>query len=104
MYKALHPRDNVDRLYVSRKEGKRRLTSNEDNVDVSIEDYVEKCCGRLVTATRNNTDTKINRTEIIRKQKWEEKQVYGCFKRLTIDISQEKTLTWLKKGNPNSLF
>ena len=45
MHKALHPRDDVDRLYVSRKEGGRGLASIEDNVDASIqllEDYIEK--------------------------------------------------------------
>ena len=30
MHKPLHPRDDVDRLYVSRKEGGRRLASVED--------------------------------------------------------------------------
>ena len=45
MHKALHPRDDVDRLYVSRKEGRKRLASIEDSVDASIqrlEDDVEK--------------------------------------------------------------
>ena len=45
MHKALHPRDNIDRLYVSRKEGGRGLASIEDNVDASIQqhkDYIEK--------------------------------------------------------------
>ena len=37
MHKALHPRDNVDRLYVSRKERGRGLTSIEDSVDASIQ-------------------------------------------------------------------
>ena len=37
MHKALHPRDDVDRLYVSRKEGGRGLASIEDNVDASIQ-------------------------------------------------------------------
>ena len=36
MHKALHPRDDIDRLYVSRKEGGRELTSIEDSVDASI--------------------------------------------------------------------
>ena len=38
-------RDDVDGLYVWRKEGGRRLTSIEDSVDASIqrlEDYTEK--------------------------------------------------------------
>ena len=38
MHKALHPRDNADRLYVPRKEGGRGLVSIEDNVDTSIND------------------------------------------------------------------
>ena len=39
-----------------------------------------------------------NRITITRKQKWEEKQLYGRFKRL-INISHQKTWTWLRKGN-----
>ena len=45
MHKALHPRNDVERLYVSRKEGGRGLTSIEDSVDASIqwlEAYIEK--------------------------------------------------------------
>ena len=45
MHKALHHRDDVDRLYVSRKEGGRGLASIEDSVDTSIqrlEDFIEK--------------------------------------------------------------
>ena len=36
---------------------------------------------------------------ITRKQKWEEKQLYGRFKRLINDLSHDKTWTWLSKGN-----
>ena len=36
MHEALHPRDDVDRLYVLRKEGGRELASIEDSVDASI--------------------------------------------------------------------
>ena len=51
-------------------------------------------------ATRNDADnTMDNRMTITRKQKWEEKQLYGCFKRLINNISHEKTGTWLRKGN-----
>ena len=66
MQKALHPREDVDRLYVSRKEGGRRLVSIEDSVDASIqrlEDSIEKRGERLITATRKNPDnTRTNRT------------------------------------------
>ena len=34
MHKSLHPRDDVDRLYVSRREGERGLTSSEDSVEL----------------------------------------------------------------------
>ena len=81
MHKALHPRDNVDRVYVSRREGERGLASIENSVDTSIkrlEDYTEKRRGRLIIATRNNTNgTRTSGTTITRKQNWEEKQFYG---------------------------
>ena len=79
----------------------RGLASTEDILDTSIqrlEDYIEKRGGNLITATRINTDdTKVSRTEITRKQKWEEKLLYGRFKQLTSDISHEKALTSLRK-------
>ena len=103
MHKALHPRDDVDRLYVSRKEGGRGLVSIEDSIGASIqrfEDYIEKHRGRLITATRNIIDhTRINRMGITRKQRWEEKQFYGHFKLVTHDISREKSWIWLRKWN-----
>ena len=34
-----------------------------------------------------------------RKQKWEEKQLYGRFQRLINNISHDKTWTWLRKAN-----
>ena len=77
MHKALHPRDDVDRLYVSRKEGGRGLAIIEDSVDASIhqvEDYIQKHVGGLITAIRNDTDnTMDNRMTITRKQKREGK-------------------------------
>ena len=64
MHKALHPRDDVDRLYVSRKEGGRGLASIEDTVDASIqriEDYIEKHERGLITTLRVDTDNTINK-------------------------------------------
>ena len=99
MHKALHPRDDVDRLYVSRKEGGRGLASIQDSVDASIqrlEDYREKHERGLITAIRNDTDNTIdNRMTTTRKQKWEKKQLYSRFKRLINNISHKKTWTWL---------
>ena len=103
MHKLLHPRDDVDKLYVTRKEGGSGLASIEDSVDTSIqrlEDYIEKHVRGLITASRNNTDNMIdNRMTISKKQKWEGKQLYGRFKRLINNFSHDKTWTWLRKRN-----
>ena len=58
MHKSLHPRDDIDRLYVSKKVGERRFAGIEDNVNTSILlfEYIEKHEGRLITAIRNDTD------------------------------------------------
>ena len=101
MHKELNPRDEVDRLYVSRKEGGRGLASIEDTVDASIqplEDYIEKHERGLITAIRNDTDNTIDdRMTTNRKQKWEENQLYGRFKRLINNISHQKNLDLAKK-------
>ena len=103
MHKALYSRDDVDRLYVSRKEGGRGLTNIEDSVDAStqrLQDYMQKHDGGLITAIRNdNDDTMDNRMTITRKRKWERKQLCGRFKRLINNFSHDKTWTWLRKGN-----
>ena len=75
MHKALHPRDDDDRLYVSRKEGERGHASIEDSVDPLIqrlEGYIEKHERGLITAIRNDTDNTIDkRMTTTRKQKLE---------------------------------
>ena len=88
--------------YMCQEKKEEEDISIEDSVDASIqlEVYIEKSGGRLITASRNNTDnTRSKRTKITRKQKWEEKQLYGHFKRLTNDVSDEQTWMWLRKGN-----
>ena len=91
MHKALHPRDNVYRLQVLRKEEGRRLASIEESGDASmqrLEDYIEKHEGGLITAIRNYTDdTMDKRMPITRKQKWKEKQLYRRIKWLMKYIS-----------------
>ena len=73
MHKAIDARENVDRLYVSRKEGGRGLASIEDTVDRSIkqlEDNIEKQERGLITTIRNDTDNTIDeRMTTTRKQK-----------------------------------
>ena len=103
MHKAKHHRDDIDRLYVSRKEGGRGLASIEDGVPASrqrLEDYREKHERGLIIAIRNDTDNTIDdRMTITRKQKRDEKQLSGRFKWIINTISHRKTWTWLRKGN-----
>ena len=70
-HKALHPRDDIDRLYISRKVGGRGLASIEDSINALIqrlEDYVEKYEGGLTIVTRNDTDDmNNNRMTVTRK-------------------------------------
>ena len=45
MYKALHPRDDIGRLYASRKEGGREHATIENIVDTSIgrlEEFIKR--------------------------------------------------------------
>ena len=65
MYKALHSRDDVDRLYVSRNERGREFASIEDSIDVSIQwlkEYIEKHEG-LITATINETEKRMENND-----------------------------------------
>ena len=101
MHKALHPRDDVDRLFVSRKKGGWKLVSTEDSVDAlkqRLEDYMEKHEKGLITAIRNDSD---NTMTIRRKPKSEENQLYARFKRLIKkNISHDKTWIWLRRWKP----
>ena len=72
MHKALHPRDDVDRLYVSRKEGGIGHASIEDIVDASIQrlgDYYGKYEWGLITVIRNDTDNTMDNSKAITKKK-----------------------------------
>ena len=57
IYEALHPKSDVDRLYIPRKEGGRGLISIEDCVELAIrglEVYVHGCEERLIQAARGD--------------------------------------------------
>ena len=73
--RKLMTRDDVNRLYVSRNEGGRGLTSFEDRVDASIQrlkDNIEKHERGLIRAIRKDIDyTTDDIMAIPRKQKWE---------------------------------
>ena len=62
--------------------------------------YIEKHERGLITAIWHDTDNTIDDwITTTRTQKWEEKQHYCHVKRLINSILQQKTWTWLSKGN-----
>ena len=57
LYGALHPKSDVDRLYIPRKEGGRGLISIEDCIELAIrglEVYVHESEERLIQAARGD--------------------------------------------------
>ena len=104
MHKALHPKDDVDRIYMSRREGGRGLASIEDSLATLIqwlENYIKKHGGRLITATRNNTNnTRTSGMTITRKLKWEKKTTPRMFLVTNKRHLKRKNKDTVKKGNP----
>ena len=102
MHKALLPRDDVDRLCVSRK-GWRKRTCHHWRQRWRIDKTTRRLHRKAQMATdyshqKRYWHTMDNRMTIT-KGKWEGKQLYGSFKRLINNISHEKTWTRLRKGN-----
>ena len=110
MPNALHPKSNVDRLYLPRKDEGRGLLGVEDTVNiakVSLKRYVNNSTERLLSSLRITEDDefieseadvkKRKRTE--RKENWKEKTLHGQFLRQTDDITVEDRWLWLKQGN-----
>ena len=106
MHKALHPKSNVDRLYISRKEGGRGFFSVEDTVETSkigLERYVQESKERLLIAAKRS-DMKVKETVKERKdrrtkeckERWKEKVLYGQFIQQIQEIAGEERWKWFK--------
>ena len=91
MYTAFHPRNDKDRLYVTRKEGGRRFDNIKDSLDAWIrwlKNNITNSKERQIIAASNAADSKrTKRTKITEKQKMEKKHLYGYFKRQIGKIS-----------------
>ena len=108
MHKALHPKSNVDRLYISRNEGGRGLISIEDTIETSkigLERHVQESKERLLSAAkRSHMEVKEtvkqykDRRAKERKENWKEKVLHGQFIRQTEEIAGEERWKWLKNS------
>ena len=105
MYGAFHPKSDVDRLYVKRKNGGRGLISietcvrsEENNLGMYLHDSDETLLIDVKKVEIIRTDNLIGKEEFKRNQetfkaKWSEKRMYGQFVR---DMPEEvdKDLSW----------
>ena len=76
IYGALHPKSDVDRLYIPRKEGGRGLISIEDCVELAIrglEVYVHGNDERLIQATRGDKTDGLEAASVLKRSKKEKR-------------------------------
>ena len=113
MYGAMHPKSDVDRLYITRKEGGRGLCCIEYSVrgeENSLGFYVANSEETLMRGVRvagtirtegtvNSNEFKTQRAEE-RKKKCLEKKMHGQFsKEISDSVDKEKSWYWLSRGD-----
>ena len=110
---ALHPKSDVDRLYVKRKEGGRGLSSIEivvktemNNVGQYVSNSEEALIQGVKMAGTIETEGTVAKEEFKRqrqnelKQRWTEKVMYGQFHRETDPlVDKEQNWCWLSKSD-----
>ena len=113
MHNALHPRSNVDRLYIPRSEGGRGLLTVEDTVNLAklgLQGYVKMSGEKLISAARgadevtdweaaieSKNDFK-KRKKQERQNNWKAKMLHGQFIKQTENLADEQQWMWLKDG------
>ena len=105
MYGALHPKSDVDRLYIPRKEGGRGLISTEDCVELAIrglEVYVHSSEERLIKVASGDKINGLAASVLKRSKKekiledCEEKVLHGQYLRQTKEVRSDQCWAWLQ--------
>ena len=105
---SLHPRGNVGRLYLARKEGGRGLISCEECVNVEVqnldkylsEEWMFKCVAREKRLSEvEDPDVFEKRLKEKKRSQWLEKRLHGRFLKDTEKVTTERTWQWLKEGH-----
>ena len=111
MHKGLHLRNDIDRLYVSRKDGGRRLMSckstirsEENNFGWYLENSNENLLQEVKrvrilkfkdSAPKKDLKKLINEKRV---ENWKEKQICGQFTRNIVEgTDKEKSWLWMRK-------
>ena len=109
---ALHPKSDVDRIYIPRKEGGRGLLSVQDCVEaeeMSLSKYIEESSeewlklvekeGVLPKWDKETTGKVLKqKKKTERKVNWKTKEMHGQFVRQTGEVASKEMWTWLERG------
>ena len=111
IYKMLHPRGDVDRLYLPRESGGRGLIGVEDCVrteENSLASYIANNTDELMAPCRRENVLQASDGENVkalkekrmaeRKDKWQSKPLHGQILRQTEDIRDTASWDWMRKG------
>lgn len=109
-YGAVHPRADVDRLYVRREEGGRGLMSILDTVryeEQSMIEYIRSKDSDIMSAIHcytgkqkeENRKTFKEKQRQKRKEGWQTKVMHGQHVRQTKEFAAENSWQWLKRGS-----
>ena len=110
MYQALHPRSNVDRLYLPCSEGGerstqlRRMSQCWKEVSGTIPEderrwMAKKCMGRRLDQRRWRPKIYREKTSKSRMEEWQSKPMHGQFLRQTKDLSSNETCHSFRERN-----
>ena len=109
IYGALHPKSDVDRLYIPRKERGRGLISIDDCVELAIkglEVYIQGSEERFIQAARGDKIDGLEAVSVLKRSKkekrledWENKVLHGQYLRQTNEVRSDLCWAWLQNGD-----
>ena len=108
IYGGLHPKSDVDRLYIPRKVGGRSLIAIEDCEELAVrglEVYVHGSEERLLQAVRGDRVDGSGAARVWKKNKekrlreWEEKALHGQYLKQIKEVRSEQSWVWLQSGD-----
>ena len=101
IYGGLHPKSDVDRLYIPRKDGGRGLIAIEDCVELTVRGlqvYVDGGEERLIQAASQDKLDRLEGASVLKKAKkekrledWEEKALHGRYLRQSKEVKSEQS-------------
>ena len=109
IYGALHPKSDVDRSYIPRKEVERGLMSIKDCVELAIrglDEYIHGSEERSIQAARGDKIDGLEAASVLKRSKkekrledWKEKVLHGQYLRETKEVRSDQCWAWLQNGD-----